>query len=80
MPDFAVIFLHGGPGGQTSAANTVFFDLGVYRVVLFDQREADKSTPSAEIRQNTTQLLVEDIETIRRHVEVDKWHVVFGGP
>jgi proline iminopeptidase len=48
-------------------------------VVLLDQRGAGKSTPVAEIRENTTQLLVQDIETLRRHLGIPKWHMVFGG-
>ncbi len=74
-----VIFLHGGPGGQTSLASTIFFDPKVYRVVLLDQRGSGKSEPAAEIRENTSQLLVEDIETLRTHLGIEKWHMVFGG-
>jgi len=39
-----------------------FFDPAHYRVVLFDQRGAGQSTPLGEHRQNTTQLLISDIE------------------
>lgn len=74
-----VVFLHGGPGGSTSKASTVFFDPAVYRVVLFDQRGAGKSLPAAELRENTSQHLVSDIEALRRHLSIDKWHMVFGG-
>lgn len=74
-----VVFLHGGPGGSTSKASTVFFDPAVYRVVLFDQRGAGKSLPVAELRENTSQLLVSDIEALRKHLGIDKWHMVFGG-
>ena len=74
-----VVFFHGGPGGQTSKANAQYFDPSVYRVVLFDQRGAGKSQPSAELAENTSQLLVQDIETLRRHLGIRKWHVVFGG-
>ncbi|KAH8896730.1 proline iminopeptidase [Thozetella sp. PMI_491] len=74
-----VIFLHGGPGGRTSKGNTVYFDPAVYRVVLLDQRGAGKSTPLGELRENTSQLLVADIEVLRKHLDVPKWHVVFGG-
>lgn len=73
------LFLHGGPGGNISRDNTIFFDPSVYRVVLFDQRGAGKSRPVAELRENTTQHLINDIEMLRRHVGVDKWHMVFGG-
>jgi proline iminopeptidase len=75
----AVVFLHGGPGGSTSLANTVFFNPEIYRVVLFDQRGAGKSTPKGEIRENTTHHLVEDIEKLRAHLGIQHWHMVFGG-
>lgn len=74
-----MIFLHGGPGGQTSKDNTAFFDPSIYRVVLLDQRGAGKSKPHAEIAENTSQQLVADIEALRTHIGVSKWHLVFGG-
>lgn len=74
-----VVFLHGGPGGSTSKASTIFFDPAVYRVVLFDQRGAGKSLPAAELRENTSQHLVSDIEALRKHLGIGKWHMVFGG-
>jgi proline iminopeptidase len=57
----------------------VFFDPAVYRVVLLDQRGAGESEPTADTRENNTQLLIQDIEKLREHVSVKKWHVVFGG-
>ncbi|OBT58137.1 hypothetical protein VE04_01115 [Pseudogymnoascus sp. 24MN13] len=74
-----VLYLHGGPGGQTGKANTAYFDPAVYRVVLFDQRGAGKSTPNAELRENTTEFILSDIEVLRKHVGIPKWHSVFGG-
>jgi proline iminopeptidase len=74
-----VLFLHGGPGGGTSLANTSFFDPSVYRVVLMDQRGGGKSTPAAEIRENTTHDLVKDIEQLRQHLGIEHWTMVFGG-
>lgn len=61
------------------ASNAVFFDPAVYRVVLLDQRGAGKSTPHAETRENTTQLLIQDTETLRERLHIKKWHMVFGG-
>lgn len=76
----AVIFLHGGPGSKgCSKKNTVFFDPAIYRVVLLDQRGTGLSTPCGELRENNTQALVSDIEALRKHVNVEKWHMVFGG-
>lgn len=73
-----VVFLHGGPGGGTDPAHRTFFDPAFYRIILFDQRGSGKSTPSAELRENTTWDLVSDIEKIRTHLGIDKW-LVFGG-
>ncbi|KAF2479404.1 proline iminopeptidase [Neohortaea acidophila] len=74
-----VVFLHGGPGGSATYEHTVFFDPAVYRVILFDQRGAGKSLPPAELRENTSQLLVADIESLRQHCGIEKWAMVFGG-
>ena len=73
-----VVFLHGGPGGGTNSKCRRFFDPAVYRIVLFDQRGCGKSTPHAELTDNTTWHLVNDIERIRTHLGIDRWQV-FGG-
>lgn len=73
-----VLFLHGGPGGGTSPTHRRFFDPAHYRIVLFDQRGAGKSTPLGEYRQNTTALLVADIERLREMLGIEQW-LVFGG-
>lgn len=73
-----VVFLHGGPGAGVSPYHRRFFDPKRYRIVLFDQRGAGKSTPHAELRDNTTWHLVADIETIRKHFGIERW-AVFGG-
>jgi len=73
-----VLFLHGGPGGGLSPQHRRFFDPQHYRVILFDQRGAGKSTPLGECRGNTTQLLIADIETLRVQFGVEQW-LVFGG-
>ncbi|MEB0030566.1 prolyl aminopeptidase [Undibacterium sp. RTI2.1] len=73
-----VLFLHGGPGGGTSPTHRRFFDPAHYRIVLFDQRGAGKSTPLGEYRNNTTPLLIDDIEKIRVMLGISEW-LVFGG-
>ena len=73
-----VVFLHGGPGAGLSPQHRRFFDPQHYRIILFDQRGAGKSTPLGEWRNNTTQLLVGDIEKLRSKFGIDKW-LVFGG-
>lgn len=73
-----VVFLHGGPGAGLSTYHRRFFDPARYHIVLFDQRGCGKSTPFAELTDNTTAHLVADIEAIREHLGIDRW-VVFGG-
>ncbi len=73
-----VLYLHGGPGGGSSANHRRYFDPEKYRVVLFDQRGCGKSKPSPSIEGNTLEHLVEDIEKIRKHLEIDKWLVAGG--
>ncbi len=73
-----VLFLHGGPGSGSAPRHRQFFDPAHYRIVLFDQRGAGKSTPLGEWRANTTQLLVADIERLRSMLGVTQW-LVFGG-
>lgn len=73
-----VLFLHGGPGAGCQAWNRRFFDPERYRIVLFDQRGAGKSTPHAHLEGNTTQALVEDIEVLREFLGIERW-LVFGG-
>ncbi|MBC3928159.1 prolyl aminopeptidase [Undibacterium sp. CY21W] len=73
-----VLFLHGGPGAGTSPSHRRFFDPAHYRIVLFDQRGAGKSTPLGEYRNNTTPLLIDDIEKIRVMLGIQQW-LVFGG-
>ena len=73
-----VVFLHGGPGAGLSPQHRRFFDPDYYRIILFDQRGAGKSTPLGEWRNNTTDLLVADIERLRTDFGIDQW-LVFGG-
>ena len=73
-----VVFLHGGPGGGCSSFYRQYFDPKKWRVILFDQRGAGKSTPHAELRENTTWDLVSDIEKIRVNLNIENWFV-FGG-
>jgi proline iminopeptidase len=73
-----VLFLHGGPGAGCSPEHRRFFDPQYYRIVLFDQRGAGRSTPYGETTDNTTAHLVADIEVLRKMLDIPEWHV-FGG-
>ena len=73
-----VVFLHGGPGAGSSAVHRQFFDPAFYRIVVYDQRGAGRSTPLGCLEANTTPKLVEDLERLRRHLGIERW-MVFGG-
>jgi proline iminopeptidase len=73
-----VVFLHGGPGAGASPVHRQFFDPAVFRIVIFDQRGAGRSTPLGGLEANTTQDIVEDIERLRAHLGIERW-IVFGG-
>ena len=73
-----VIFLHGGPGGGIVPMYRQYFDPQQWRIIFFSQRGCGQSTPYAELRENTTWDLVDDIEKLRKHLDIAAW-VVFGG-
>ena len=73
-----VLFLHGGPGAGAGIVHRRFFDPAFWRVIIFDQRGAGRSRPLGSLARNTTPDLVDDIETLRRHLNIDAW-VLFGG-
>jgi proline iminopeptidase len=73
-----VVFLHGGPGAGSTPKHRRFFDPDAYRIIVYDQRGAGRSRPLGELRDNTTPLLIADLETLRRHLGVERW-LVFGG-
>lgn len=72
------VYVHGGPGGGSSAGQRRVFDPQKYRIILFDQRGCGKSTPRASLENNTTWDLVEDMERLRRHLLIDRWQVCGG--
>lgn len=73
-----ILFLHGGPGSSSDPKHRNYFDPNRYKIVLFDQRGAGKSTPLGATLNNDTWKLVEDIEKLRTHLEIPKW-ALFGG-
>lgn len=73
-----VIFLHGGPGSGAAPRHRRYFDPEYYRIIIFDQRGCGRSEPLGELNENTPELLVQDIETLRNHLKIQKWHI-FGG-
>ncbi|MDK8466036.1 prolyl aminopeptidase [Marinobacter sp. SS13-12] len=73
-----VLVVHGGPGGGCEDYYRRFFDAERYRIILMDQRGAGRSSPLAEFDGNTTQKLVEDMETVRSFLGITQW-ILFGG-
>ncbi|HET9147246.1 MAG TPA: prolyl aminopeptidase [Acetobacteraceae bacterium] len=73
-----VFFLHGGPGAGAGAVHRRFFDPGIWRVVIFDQRGAGRSRPLGELHANTTPHLVADIEALRKFLGIERF-ILFGG-
>ncbi|MFB0564375.1 MAG: prolyl aminopeptidase [Candidatus Aminicenantaceae bacterium] len=73
-----VFFLHGGPGGSSSPYMRRFCNPEKFLIVLYDQRGSGRSRPYGEIKDNTTQFLVDDIERLRKHLKLGKV-ILFGG-
>ena len=73
-----VLFLHGGPGAGATSVHRRFFDPSSYRIVIYDQRGAGRSTPRGELTDNTTGDLIDDIERLRAHLGI-KQFLLFGG-
>lgn len=73
-----VIFLHGGPGSGCNPGQRRYFDPHHYRIILLDQRGCGRSTPQGEVRDNTIQHLIADMDALRQHLGIERW-LVFGG-
>ena len=73
-----LVFIHGGPGGGSLPHHRRYYDPLFWRIVLYDQRGAGRSTPVADIVDNTTPHLVDDLERLREHLGIERW-VLFGG-
>jgi proline iminopeptidase len=74
----AVLLLHGGPGTGFRAFQSALYDAAFYRIILFDQRGCGRSRPLGSLAGNTTDALVADIESLRRHLGIDAW-ILSGG-
>lgn len=72
------VVCHGGPGGGSTPSMRRYFDPEKYKIIVFDQRGCGKSQPHAELEDNTTWALIEDMEKLRSHLGIERWQV-FGG-
>lgn len=73
-----IVYLHGGPGGGHGPNFHRFFDPTYFRIIIYDQRGAGQSKPFCNLTNNTPDDLVEDMEKLRDHLGINRWHV-FGG-
>ncbi len=73
-----VVFLHGGPGSGCRPQHRCYFDPNIYHIILFDQRGCGRSLPHGELENNDTYHLINDMEVIRQHLNIDRW-LLFGG-
>lgn len=73
-----IVYLHGGPGVGSSDYFHRFFDPKAFHIIVYDQRGAGKSTPAGGVKNNTPDLLAQDLDALRDHLGIDKWHV-YGG-
>ena len=77
-PATPVVVLHGGPGSGTSDLYLTWFDPSRHRVVLIDQRNCGRSTPTAgrptaDLSGDTTVNLIGDLELLRNALDMDRW-------
>lgn len=73
-----ILHIHGGPGAGSTAKHRRFFDPNHYRIIIFDQRGAGRSQPLGCLQDNTRAHLLDDMEKLRKHLRVERWHL-FGG-
>lgn len=73
-----VLFIHGGPGAGLSSMYRSLFNPDVFRIISFDQRGCGNSEPFASLKGNTTQALLDDIQAIRKFLNVKKWMLCGG--
>lgn len=73
-----IFHLHGGPGGGFNDSHKSIYNPAIHRVIFHDQRGCGKSLPFAETKNNTTQQLIEDIERLREHLNIERFHLAGG--
>lgn len=73
-----IVMVHGGPGGGCGPFDSRFFDPAIYRIILLDQRGAGHSRPNANVTDNHTNYLIDDMEQLRKHLDISYW-LVCGG-
>jgi len=73
-----VLLIHGGPGAGSQPKYRRYFNPKIFDIIQFDQRGCGQSIPFSDLRENTTNNLIKDIEKLRNYFEIDNWNI-FGG-
>lgn len=71
-----VVFLHGGPGGTHNGLASMLGLADERAVILYDQLDSGKSDHPNDPANWRVERFVEELETIRRTLGVERWHVV----
>jgi proline iminopeptidase len=79
-----LLVINGGPGMNSNGFETLARKLAENRmVIIYDQRGTGKSTlPKLTPETVTMQLMIADIESLRKHLKIERWDVLghsFGG-
>lgn len=69
---FPIFIIHGGPGGYSNPIHNQLFDLNIFKLIYFDQRGTGRSKPYLELKDNNTNALIQDIESLRNYFKLDK--------
>jgi len=69
-----IVLINGGPGGTHHGFHPYFSQLkDVARVIYYDQRGTGKSSKDATKKTYTVTQAVEDLESLRKALKIDKW-------
>lgn len=80
-----ILIINGGPGMNSDGFDTIAREIANtgFQTIIYDQRGTGKSVLSkVDSSTITMDLMVEDIETLRKHLKIKKWSVFgqsFGG-
>lgn len=79
-----LLVINGGPGMNSNGFEALAQKLSKdFRVIIYDQRGTGKSAlEKINAKTVSMRLMAQDIESLRKHLKIDKWHVLghsFGG-
>jgi len=71
-----VVFLHGGPGGTHNGLASMLGLADERAVILYDQLDSGKSDRPNDPANWRVERFVDELETIRQTLGIERWHVV----